>query len=278
MRVKPTAQIEADVLHACRRRCCICFYLEQNIGVRKGQIAHIDQNRANSDKNNLVWLCFEHHDEFDSRTSQSKGLTREEVRRWRDKLIKHFHSLDEKGTEAPSAPALGNDDVKWEPCDSGHRVWRFPLWQVANEPELFAFLAQNGADGVCAIERIDLPDGRIVVVCTQVAGNPGQSITNSAETICQSICDRFQISFDRLVWLETYDQTPTEWNRVVFCRDTSGQLVKPSWYTMRKLDWHNLYLRPIGPLSRNGFNLISNIEKLFPWPTEGLTLSGDEHD
>src|SRR5207245_728190 len=77
--------------------------------------------------------------------------------------------------------------------------WRFPLWQVANEPELFAYKAGNQADGVCLIERIDLPDERIVVAAIAVAGNPGNSITNCVEELCFQVCARFDIPARRLV-------------------------------------------------------------------------------
>jgi hypothetical protein len=60
---------------------------------------------------NLVWLCLEHHDEFDSHTSQSKGLTPEEVRAYRDRLYKDL-GTSEYDTLAPSAQsAVARVDV-----------------------------------------------------------------------------------------------------------------------------------------------------------------------
>ena len=53
-------------------------------------MAHIDGDSSNSAIDNLVFLCLEHHDEFDSRTSQSKGLTPGEVARYRSELYEHF--------------------------------------------------------------------------------------------------------------------------------------------------------------------------------------------
>jgi hypothetical protein len=50
---------------------------------------------------------------------------------------------------------------------------RIPVWLVANQPEFFAYKAGNGCDGVCLVEQINLPDGRIVIACIQMAGNPG---------------------------------------------------------------------------------------------------------
>jgi hypothetical protein len=56
------------------------------MGIKRGQIAHLDRNAANPSFDNLVFLCLEHHDQFDSRTSQSKGLTPDEVRQYRQEL------------------------------------------------------------------------------------------------------------------------------------------------------------------------------------------------
>lgn len=77
---------QGEVLAACRRRCAICFGLNRDTGIKHGQIVHLDQDAANPSFDNLVFLCLEHHDQFDSRTSQSKGLTSDEVRRFRQEL------------------------------------------------------------------------------------------------------------------------------------------------------------------------------------------------
>ena len=79
-------ETQVEVLAACRRRCAICFGLNRDTGIKPGQIAHLDRDAANSSLENLAFLCLEHHDQFDSRTSQSKGLTSDEVRRFRQEL------------------------------------------------------------------------------------------------------------------------------------------------------------------------------------------------
>jgi len=58
--------------------------------VKKGQIAHLDHDRNNNAASNLAFLCFDHHDEFDSRTSQSKGLQRAEIETHREELYYTF--------------------------------------------------------------------------------------------------------------------------------------------------------------------------------------------
>ena len=79
---------ETQVLTKSQRRCCLCYFLENDKSEKKGQIAHLNQDRSDSSMENLVWLCLEHHDAYDSRTSQSKGYTKTEVKKYRDELYK----------------------------------------------------------------------------------------------------------------------------------------------------------------------------------------------
>lgn len=79
-----------SILTKSRRRCCLCFWLEGKDEVQKGQIAHLDQNSANPREENLVFLCFDHHDEFDGTPRIAKGLRVDEVRHWRDELYREL--------------------------------------------------------------------------------------------------------------------------------------------------------------------------------------------
>ncbi len=60
--------VQADILTACKRRCCLCYYLDNNTDEAIGQIAHIDHNPSNNLEDNLVWLCLKHHNAYDSTT------------------------------------------------------------------------------------------------------------------------------------------------------------------------------------------------------------------
>jgi len=206
----------------------MCVFLEGNDKERPGQIAHLNRDASDSRFENLVWLCLEHHDAYDTRRSQSKGYSEIEVRAYRDQL----HARHPK-SEAFESNELPREEEESETQTSGYakviakkdnnldflsRPWRYPLWQIKNQPEYFAYRAQSGFDGVCLVERIDLPDGRIVVACIQTAGNPGTGITNSVEVIALQVCERFDIPADKLVWLEHYDALPPdgEWRWVEF--------------------------------------------------------------
>lgn len=199
--------LETKVLLASGRRCCLCVFLDHRDEVRKGQIAHLNHDPADSRFENLVWLCLEHHDEYDGRTSQSKGFTRDEVREYRDKLYDRYdpeaklrNLNDTRSAETAQLPPLPpTSDYEAmrkrfpRELDFISARWRYPLWQVANLPDFFAYKAGNGSDGVCLIERIDLPDGRVVIACIETVGNPGLGITNAVEELCFQVCERFEI-------------------------------------------------------------------------------------
>lgn len=82
--IPPSSQ--AKVLLQARRRCCICFGLNRDTAIRQGQIAHLDDNASNNAEDNLAFLCFDHHDQYDSSTRQSKNFTPLEVKNFRAEL------------------------------------------------------------------------------------------------------------------------------------------------------------------------------------------------
>jgi hypothetical protein len=104
-------QTQVAVLAACRRRCAICFGLSRHTGIKPGQIAHLDRDAANPSFDNLVFLCLDHHDQFDSRTSQSKGLTSDEVRRFRQELVTAIEHAWRQPITFGSAEAPAPDGV-----------------------------------------------------------------------------------------------------------------------------------------------------------------------
>lgn len=85
-RVRAKTDVETAVLTNSRRRYCLCVYLNGDTEEKSGQIAHINRDRADSRHENLAWLCLEHHNEYDSRQSQSKGFTPNELIHYRDLL------------------------------------------------------------------------------------------------------------------------------------------------------------------------------------------------
>jgi deoxycytidine triphosphate deaminase len=85
-RKKISKELEKEILYKSARRCCLCYGLNGDFKIKRGQIAHINRDSNNNSFENLVFLCFEHHDLYDSTTSQSKGYTEAELTVYRDIL------------------------------------------------------------------------------------------------------------------------------------------------------------------------------------------------
>lgn len=81
-------KIQTNILTKSRRRCALCFGLEGNTSEKRGQIAHIDGNNQNNRENNLVFLCLNCHDKYDSTNSQSKGHLKDELLYYKNQLEK----------------------------------------------------------------------------------------------------------------------------------------------------------------------------------------------
>ncbi|MCO5064300.1 MAG: hypothetical protein M9924_07760 [Rhizobiaceae bacterium] len=78
---------ETSALVESRRRCCICFALNRDTVIKSGQIAHLDRNNSNHSPANLAFLCLDHHDEYDTTTSQRKGFKIQEVKQYKEELL-----------------------------------------------------------------------------------------------------------------------------------------------------------------------------------------------
>jgi hypothetical protein len=102
VRVKPARDAETQLLIDSRRRCLFCFGIRGDFGEKKGQIAHIDGDRSNSANENLAFLCMDHHDQYDSKTSTSKSLKRNELRTYR----KVLYEFIKKGGLVPPAKLI----------------------------------------------------------------------------------------------------------------------------------------------------------------------------
>lgn len=96
-RVPIPPDVRHEVLRKCRRRCCMCFGLKGDLGVKQGQLAHLDRDRANPKPKNLAFLCQECHTVYDTKNNRVLGFTPDEVRFYRDRL---YHKL-------------GHDMIEW---------------------------------------------------------------------------------------------------------------------------------------------------------------------
>ncbi len=108
-RKRIAAAVETDVLTLSRRRCCACFFLEGDLLVKSGQIAHLDRNPANNELDNLAYLCLDHHDSYDTTRSQSKGITVGELKYYRTEL---YRILGTDNRSSSSRPALEKGQIR----------------------------------------------------------------------------------------------------------------------------------------------------------------------
>jgi hypothetical protein len=82
------AAVEIEVLTRSARRCSLCYGLNKDFSEKQGQIAHLDKNSSNHTLANLVFLCLNHHDQYDGKSSQSKGYRSGEVKHYQEALYK----------------------------------------------------------------------------------------------------------------------------------------------------------------------------------------------
>lgn len=88
-RIAVPGDTQDQVILLSRRRCCVCFGLYGNVDVNAGQIAHLDHDNTNNELDNLAFLCLDHHDQYDSKRSQSKGLRENEIKQFRKELYEN---------------------------------------------------------------------------------------------------------------------------------------------------------------------------------------------
>jgi hypothetical protein len=91
-RVPIAKETQTAVLLLSRRRCAFCFGLENDLTKKEGQLAHINRKPNDNRQENLAFLCLSHHDEYDTKRSQSKGLTPSELRKYVTKLYARFNA------------------------------------------------------------------------------------------------------------------------------------------------------------------------------------------
>jgi len=128
-RIPVSGNNQDQVLLRSRRRCCICFGLDGDLSLKRGQIAHLDQNNRNADPDNLAFLCLLHHDQYDGKTSQSKALREGEVKQFRKELYEKI------AARLPVEPSPQQHEVPGlKPLRSGHKPkvksegWKNAVW------------------------------------------------------------------------------------------------------------------------------------------------------
>jgi len=142
------ARIEKAVLAKSRRRCTLCFGLQNDRKEKLGQIAHLDGNRSNNAESNLAWMCLVHHSLFDSKTKQHKNYTISEVKEYRRRLYKALHPTSLRSSRRARRPHLSASKPKqMEGSAKVRNSPRCDFWlQFHPQGSRFLAIQNNGAE------------------------------------------------------------------------------------------------------------------------------------
>jgi hypothetical protein len=118
----------------------------------------------------------------------------------------------------------------------------------------YRYLGFHGCDAWCALETLFLEGGKSVVIATELADNPGTSITNVCEHLAYWVCVDFAIDPSQLVWIEYYGYpSPSNPKRLrtfdlvtfeILPPGHDAVFANPRWRPMRDADWQSLGLVP----------------------------------
>jgi hypothetical protein len=86
-------KVQAAVAARCRRRCALCYFLDDDVGPKHGQFAHIDRNHGNNSADNAAYLCPNHHDEYDTTPSQTAKFTPNELKLYQQSLFVYVDAM-----------------------------------------------------------------------------------------------------------------------------------------------------------------------------------------
>lgn len=110
-RKKIPSSVEQDVLFKSKRRCALCFHLLGKSSPEIGQIATLDISAGNVSEDNLVFLCLDHHAQYDSKSSGGKNFTVQEVRAARSELYSAVKKEESQYSAESSDPRAFEDKV-----------------------------------------------------------------------------------------------------------------------------------------------------------------------
>ncbi len=75
--------IEDEVIHKSNLQCCVCK-------MRGDHLHHLDGDPSNTVEDNLAFLCFDHHEQAERKSSLRKGLSPGVIRKYREE---HYQAI-----------------------------------------------------------------------------------------------------------------------------------------------------------------------------------------
>ena len=95
--------VEISVLTKCKRRCALCFGINNDDTEKRGQLVHVDRDGENIDEDNAAFLCLPHHELYDSTSRQARGYMPGELKRHQETLLAYALTLKNE----PNVPMSG---------------------------------------------------------------------------------------------------------------------------------------------------------------------------
>jgi hypothetical protein len=126
-------------------------------------------------------------------------------------------------------------------------------------PDLIRYDGFFGCESVCGLCIVQNDAGQFVIVCVEIPGNPGTSVTNCAEYLAGGILKKFKIPWNNFVWIEHYvgrklgaQWKEEDWDLVTFqVHKDTGECGVPSWRPMTEADWVELDVKGLRETIRN---------------------------
>lgn len=79
----------------------------------------------------------------------------------------------------------------------------------------FVYIDEQKRIGECLVDVL-LNNERFVVIFTEIAGNPGPSVTNAIEHIIDQFCKQNSLALDEADFYERYHTHPDDLDAIVF--------------------------------------------------------------
>jgi hypothetical protein len=120
---------------------------------------------------------------------------------------------------------------------------------------MYCYGGPQSHSSYCWLRVYTAPD-QAVVIATEVADNPGISITNAVESLATQVAQRFAIPFDTLTWIEHYPERivnggrltiPESFDQVTFMQGPTG-FDRPEWRHLQQSQVEALIGEAIAPL------------------------------
>jgi hypothetical protein len=155
-----------------------------------------------------------------------------EEQHWQEKLMRMAEEEREYLEQHPEETIASNHSGN--KLDQPDMVER--LSQIS--PVRFSYRVPNRPEAYCDLV---VSKEHNLIIASEVADNPGLSITNAAEYVATQACEAFGIQPKKLIWIEHYSnrsypggRTLEDFDLVTFRIDGEGKFSDPEWRSLEK--------------------------------------------